>query len=432
MRSPLKLLSILVVAAIALPSSTVAQTRAHQKKTTASKTASPPDASATYDSKPFDTSAAKLPVGYRGNSFRKMYETVVLVPPKGEFETTAEYEQRSHHAVTGLYAFLLPTAKSTYDADNETMSVRIETAVFHPGLGVEQEAGYLVDQRRVSERKYPASNAFGAHVIVTESNLATSGVLPKVGPLSGGATFEIKVARADAQRLKHDLQALAVVKFADEQKPPFGEGPANGFSFVEAKIDSPSAINDMEFLLRADVIDLWVFDRSTGDVLAKHSDRSDHNKMQLSVYDPDKDGYAIVSVVGNKNLTLTRGFTKYGGGCHIVVGGHYEVVGMKAGAWGTGISMVDLGGKRSVTVTSADGSVLFDRKSPNSYGMSTNPEWSSAEEAARAMWQAAPTGLVRVKGDEYSSFDTNASLAGFRELWEWGVTNCGFPKFENR
>src|SRR5437588_6029806 len=85
------------------------------KKATASKSAA---AGLPYDTKPFDPAVTSLPSGYRGHPFRRIYETAVVVAPKGEFETTAEYQARSKRSIEGLYAFVLePT--STYNADDE-------------------------------------------------------------------------------------------------------------------------------------------------------------------------------------------------------------------------------------------------------------------------------------------------------------------------
>ena len=92
--------------------------------------------------------------------------------------------------------------------------------------------------------------------------------------------------------------------------------------------------------------------------------------------------------------------------------------------------MVDLQGRKGVKVTSGDGSVLFDHSTPSTYGRGTSKAWPFAEEAARIMWQTAPDGFVEVKGDDYSTFVRKAPLAGFRELWEWGVANCEFPALE--
>jgi hypothetical protein len=77
-----------------------------------------------------------------------------------------------------------------------------------------------------------------------------------------------------------------------------------------------------------------------------------------------------------------------------------------------------------------DGTVLLNEGTPTTFGRDASGVWPTAEAAARLMWQAAPGGFVEVKGDDYSSFPAKASLAGFRELWKWGISNCGFPSLE--
>ncbi len=422
----------------ASPAQTKKKTTGTRPKTAEAATAtsnSPAAASISYDVKPFDLTAKTLPLGYRGHSFRKMYESAVLVPPKGEFETTAEYQQRAKRTFDGSYAFVLGerAVSATYDADQEVMQVVIRTDGFRPGVGVrDTENGYTVESKKTSEREYIASNAFGASVNVTSTSYDTWGIIPRPGPLSGGATFAIKLARPEAQRTKSNLRAMVVGRIAREQEAPIStNSESNGLWFAEAKIDSPSEIHERQFLLRMELIDLWVFDTTTGAILAKHSEREDHGEMSVSVFESkDHDGYAIVSLAGNRNLTLNRGFSQYGGGCHIVVGGWYEVVGMKSGVWGAGASMVDLRGRKRLVVIDRDGAELLNEGTPMTFGHDSRGEWPHAEAAARLMWQAAPGGFVEVKGDDYSSFPTKASLAGFRELWKWGISNCGFPSLE--
>jgi hypothetical protein len=62
----------------------------------------------------------------------------------------------------------------------------------------------------------------------------------------------------------------------------------------------------------------------------------DLKKSELSVYEPtdkpDQRGYAQVSVVGNSDLALGKGFDNYGGGCWISVGVK-RLFGMKNGQW---------------------------------------------------------------------------------------------------
>jgi len=49
--------------------------------------------------------------------------------------------------------------------------------------------------------------------------------------------------------------------------------------------------------------------------------------------------------------------------------------------------------------------------------------------AAQSMWSGAPHGVVEVIGGD-SRFEGKASLAGFRELWRWGVEHCGLPRVD--
>ena len=67
--------------------------------------------------------------------------------------------------------------------------------------------------------------------------------------------------------------------------------------------------------------------------------------VKISTYESD-DGYARVSVDGNPNLTLNKGFNKYGGGCHI---GVYiqSLFGMKNSRWTS--EKVDLTVKRRLS-----------------------------------------------------------------------------------
>jgi hypothetical protein len=139
----------------ASPAQTKKKTTGTRPKMTAATGSSPSTAPAPYDVKAFDVTAKTLPPGYRGNSFRKMYESAVLVPPKGEFETTAEYQQRAKRTFDGPYAFVLGerAVRPTYDADEEVMQVVIGTDDFRPGGGVrDTEKGYTAGILHDSKR----------------------------------------------------------------------------------------------------------------------------------------------------------------------------------------------------------------------------------------------------------------------------------------
>jgi hypothetical protein len=152
-------------------------------------------------------------------------------------------------------------------------------------------------------------------------------------------------------------------------------------------------------------------------------------EAKLSVYEPTDEGstgYAAVSVAGNGDLGLNKGFDKFGGGCHISLGVH-ETIGRQGGRWIT--RAVDLGGHTKITVRDQDGAVVFERRVPTSYEDAVRgTRWPDAEEAAKAMWKAAPLGTVSITGGTYAK--ENVPLYGFRELWTWGLQKCAFPALE--
>lgn len=149
---------------------------------------------------------------------------------------------------------------------------------------------------------------------------------------------------------------------------------------------------------------------------------------ELSVFESkDHEGYAVVSIVGNKDLKLNKGFTKYGGGCQIGLGVK-EILGMQGGRWTTGT--VDLIGSARLVIRDQTGATVFETKFPDRYetGGGNKTLWARGQEAARAMWNAAPMGTVSITGVSHS--EENVPLFGFRELWKWGVERCAFAKFD--
>jgi hypothetical protein len=123
-------------------------------------------------------------------------------------------------------------------------------------------------------------------------------------------------------------------------------------------------------------------------------------------------------------LGIRKGFDKFGGGCDITLGAH-EIFGMKARKWGT--EWVDSNASTSFIVTDQDRNILFQEKMPTKYGTSGTSPWPSGEQAARAMWRAAPFGSATLDDRTYKP---KAMLYGFRELWNWGVQNYSFPSIE--
>jgi hypothetical protein len=229
----------------------------------------------------FDTSLTSLPAHFRGNSFMTLYNEAVIVRPKSEFETTAEYTARSKKDVDATYAIVLNasdlTAPALYDADKETMSPSVRPRAVFIGLGGRNEGrfhgygeGYIVDFVPNSQRQYLASNAFGASTMVTSTTSDIRAILP-IGPLAAGATLEFKVPRAEAQRIEARLKMLVVGSIASQQEPVLLDQACNGFYATAATITEPSETFTHYYLLRMNITDLWAFDSETGTVFARHS-----------------------------------------------------------------------------------------------------------------------------------------------------------------
>jgi hypothetical protein len=410
---------------------------AHAKKSgSAKKSASSArdTAAANESTATFDSSASALPANFAGNSFMPLYRQAVVISPKGEFETTAEFERRSHTVPAGTYAFVMsPTASDIgqpkYDADAEVMSVEILPMTFAAGSPRKDVTGFPVSSANETKSKYVGTNAFGASVLIEKSSRDYRIVsLPGIGPFSTALTLSFPLPRAAAPSVKPRLRVLLIGAIAMNQEPPIPKmDGANGFEFKEATFDSPYEWTDRNFILTTDLSDVWVFDRATGHVYAKYSEIPHHGEMKLSVSN-GRDEYARVSVEGNNDLALMRrSASNFAPPCAIVTAIH-DLVGYGPRGWQSGES-ASVTGEFEVIVTDQTGAVLFDEHStpsPGSYGMAPLIRQDRVSNAAEAMWNAAPRGKVEIRGGN-SRFETNVPLAGFRELWSWGVANCGFP-----
>lgn len=392
------------------------------------KSPSKPAAEPVYLTGAFDSAVRKLPPHFNGNSFSQLYRGSAGVAPKGEFETTAEYAARTAKTSGGLIALVVDPSMAQYDADSETMTVSLVPLTIT--VGYDNTEGYVVNSKITDQHQYVGSNAFGATANITSTSSDIQAVVPKSGALSGGVDFAIKMPRDEAQRLKPTLKILLIGSLANEQPKPLGDGGYNGYDSTKATLAEPHEESRTYFNLAVDLVDAWVFDSATGDVKARYSERADAGRMQVTVYESpsEADGYAVVSVRGNNDLTLQRGFTRFGGGCSIRLGNTTDLTGLKQGKW---IGAVDIDGRQHIVVTDAGGNVLFDEKVATTYGSGTAliDEWSESRRAAEAMWKAAPGGTVELK-NATSASKSKASLAGFRELWSWGMENCSFPSLE--
>lgn len=394
-----------------------------------------PKAATGSASKPFDSGASKLAAGYAGHSFMAVYEHAILAEGRSEFETTAEYERRTRRVAGYTYAFAVRKTDHngltvTYDADSQTATVNLDTFPVAVGFGGGSNAqveGFLVDRRVTDAAPVLASNAFGATVTITkkvqEFRVIT---LSETGPLSGGTSLVFPLPIAKASTVKPRLRVLFVGTLAEKQYPtlPVKGAKANGYDRIEATLDDREDLTSLYFILNFNLEDVWIFDQATGDIYAKFSERPDRNEMKLSIYHgegPNAGGQMRASIIGNDRLTLTR-FAQ--GQCDIAVSNLFDVIEFRDGTFASG-RVIPHGDVR-VRVVERGGGVLFDEPGDEDRTLIAK---GSVLRAAESMWRAAPGGYVEVLGGD-SRFEGRAPLAGFRELWKFGVTNCGWPTLE--
>lgn len=147
--------------------------------------------------------------------------------------------------------------------------------------------------------------------------------------------------------------------------------------------------------------------------------------VTLDVYGLGSDGYASVSIKGNRNLGLQKGFDQSGGGCHITIGSRMTF-GMKRGHWTN--ESVGRSGDQFI-IRDSEGEIIFAEQIRTKYGdVDRGNPWPEAEQASQASWQAAPDGSI--EAIQYG-VSTQARLFGFRKLWKWGIEHCDFPNLES-
>jgi hypothetical protein len=183
-----------------------------------------------YEDLPFDTARAQLPPGYYGydpEAFVKGFEEATAksqeARQKGEFETTAQYQERLKTPGSGsgftskTYAFAVKPTRVAYDADSQSFDLQFEP---EPAQHNIQYVSTPLKRGAKDTGSYLAQNAFGATFTVTKS-LYFSFELWLVR--DGGVTScakSVKVELAEARALKPNIFALVIIKPA----PPYVSG----------------------------------------------------------------------------------------------------------------------------------------------------------------------------------------------------------------
>ena len=253
-----------------------------------------------YSQSPFSGNVAP---GFLGHDARAMYRAIERAKPKekGEFETTPQYEARLARADKSLYgalklssrlAFVVPTRETnefvgsmyplnlqtTYEADAETMNVKIGFDPFHNGNDkyAEEIRSIIWNEVSRTDGSYLGSNAFGAKVKVEITTETTTGLafdIPStlyhgkglgdsIVPESRCASFHVSPQRA--KQIKGNLRVLVITKLID----PY---IVNTEEYEEPTIEYPYERSKYYHYLKVNIEDMWIFDLVSGEVFVKLS-----------------------------------------------------------------------------------------------------------------------------------------------------------------
>lgn len=207
---------------------------------------------------------------------------------KGEFETTAKYQQRLKDAAANqvfggvgldsLLAFKIEPEDghlvATYNADKQLMDVTLP--IYTEQVENDNPAIELKCTRSPAT-SYVATNSMGASVQVaqfTEENLRCNFRNIKHLIQKGEYTYdqvEFPIAAADAEREKASLAVLIIGKLSGKS-----DQGIDGLIIYQDRhqtptVDLPYDVVRKNYCMRMDVQQVWVYDQDTGAVLWRKS-----------------------------------------------------------------------------------------------------------------------------------------------------------------
>lgn len=217
----------------------------------------------------FDPAATNVGPDFKGDDFIAVFRSL-MVEPKGEFETTEQFEARKKAPPPAVYAFVAPKPDARYDADAAAFTVELTRYDAKGAYGQFIDSLIAVVDKIDSSRFYDASNAFGVSVKVYQRTIGRWGIVIPDEP-QRYLKLKVPVPPDRAQALKDRLSLMVVVRTNAESRPLVSSKDKleTGSSYEKPTIKRPEEATIYEHGLEADLLGIWVFDRESGEVLAK-------------------------------------------------------------------------------------------------------------------------------------------------------------------
>jgi hypothetical protein len=298
----------------AYPSIAFAQTKANSSRSpkrpttpqSASTSAQSSQVRPQYLKSPLDLTANNVGANFFGHDIAAIFQAVKSSPSlqeKSEFESTAVFQARRAAFVSQpLFASLLPTAhlafivaegstfapRFRYDADSQTLSLLLTATSEQFILDKHRPTlDTILVQRVVRDSgTYVGTNAFGAKVEVRKTFAEEYGIafeqhswiFPRSGGYERAFSYVMAMEPDQARTLKVDAGLLLICRLEE----PWIRSTAHGH---EATISEPYETLVGDNYLQVIPEEIWIFNKKTGDVIAKLSAASIGNERdhQLSL-----------------------------------------------------------------------------------------------------------------------------------------------------
>jgi hypothetical protein len=264
-----------------------------------------------YLNVPFDLNIDRIPLPCSGHDVEQIYEAFdkrKKAERKDEFETTEQYQRRlteqsgkpffGQIGSDSVLAFVVDTS-SEYDADSQTLMISIiPSAVWLSSQTDKSRLALKVKPGKVTKTKSTGQNAYGAkadiqetHVIMfnlavhNAANFETENILdessksilqePDMQKMSPqrleywkklAFVHRLKMKPEEAREAKRKISALILAK----QVPPH---ISYGEMFSKATLKDPSQFSAQIYYVDVDLVQIWVYDKTTGEIMAKIKNR---------------------------------------------------------------------------------------------------------------------------------------------------------------
>lgn len=234
---------------------------------------------------PFDDSVEILPAKFKTNNLLSIYSALLKNSGKynkSEFETNDSFQERLRKLddapLTGKLKYdstvvfpLLASVESTYDADNQIMTVNIPlSSIYDSELNEAISYGSAIEVFTTLSitKKYTGSNAFGMKMKITGNVYDTFALAVKNdnNHINYGGNIALKIPMTPDKA--REAKGTGNIIFVGNLLHPY---IGNGSNHTSATINSPTEILDRIRYVAMELTGIWYYSVKSGTIYHKES-----------------------------------------------------------------------------------------------------------------------------------------------------------------